>query len=398
MALMAIVQNPLGVRLFINRGSRGWSERWPILEQDWDAGLDVAITLANARANLLSSDAQLEWACLFSMTYPYYEQAVIEEPLEPLPQWGPAIDWTQGLLWYFQTPDGNWSNHIFKAVDYTEIRNKEWVRTQQTIPFNPPALPTDLSLAPKQLLFENTLATFRKNVAFCRPMSLGRNGPGSGYWMTPYVFTAFNGVSSRRSDGRWRRMSWEGGNRNHCPDFSPCGMPTTVLRFSYQMPCCFGPGRSVTSIHYYDAQFGATVFPLKHIFWGRARALEIADWGLIGETRKEKSTDWCNGPAYGNAPGVDYTGTPSQFLGASSQSWPTGRPTPWGLRPACDEVVTQRFFPIGGLGMGGEGCEPVPHNVPVPVPLGGVLRPVKRQENWYHDDDDVLWVPRRRSR
>ena len=363
---MAIVQNPLRVRLFINRGPVGWSEGWNILETDWTRALSIALQLAQARSRLMSSDCVLEWASLASLTPPYLEQPVITAALTPLPQWGPAILPQQGILFNFGTVSGAYTNRLFRAMDGTQIANKTWVTPNLLIPAAIPALPVNLATASKELLFQNTLSTFMNYTCFLEAMSLGHYGEGTGWWMMPWANCQYNQVSSWWVREKWQRMSWESANRNQCPEFSPCGTVTTVLRFSYTAPCRFGPDRPRQYIHYYYAKLGAAVCPFATPFYGWARAKENVDFTGPGELRKWNGKWWTNGTEYGNAPGVMWTGSAAQFAGTVPQSWPAGASTPSGLRPACDSVNFQRYCGPGGLGMGGPGCEwePVPPSLP----------------------------------
>jgi hypothetical protein len=71
---MAVVANPLVLRIFINSTltahSSGWAERWPLLETNWHIALGNALQMVQARQRVLSSNAYIQWACLATVTPP----------------------------------------------------------------------------------------------------------------------------------------------------------------------------------------------------------------------------------------------------------------------------------------------------------------------------------------
>src|ERR1700722_7699121 len=334
---MAVVANPLVVRIFINSTltgrSCGWSERWPIWETNWDVALQIALEMVQARQNVLSSNAYIQWGCLGSVTPPYYEQTVVTDPLYPLPQWGPAAFDMQGVLFDLNTSLGENAPRLLKAIEATAITPKQWIYSNMTIPYDPPALGNDLTIVPKDILWQNTLATFRKYASTQQPMSDGHHGEGEGYWVNPYQLICYAGVSNRRWGPMWRRMSWEAVPYVNAPQFSPCGTVVTVNRFSYIIPCRFGENWTLRRIHYYDAPPDAAVMTYKTPFCCWARSKEYTDFSGVGEARKEKTTDWTWGNSFGNAPGVMWTGPPSYFLGLAPEP---PIPTPSFMLPTCD--------------------------------------------------------------
>jgi hypothetical protein len=360
---MAVVANPLCVRFFINstlteQGS-GWSERWPLLETNWNIALGVATQLMLARQNVLSSNAYIQWACLATVVPPYYEQPVINEPLYPLPQWGPAAFDMQGVLFDLNTTSGENAQRLFRAVEAAEINHKQWVYWNMAIPWAPPALPVDLTTAPKDLLWQNTLATFRQYVATQQPMEDGHHGEGAGYWVEAFQQIVYREVRSRRWHKKWTRMSWEASNWYYSPGFSPCGCATGVNSFSYAIPCRFGVGWRLRDIHYYPSPPDATVLPFATPFccWDRSK-----EWNVftgVGEARKERATDWTTGVEYGNAPGVMWDGTEEEFGGLAPVPYWGNGVTPLIARPACDTPVISRPVGPGGLCLGGPGQNPL---------------------------------------
>ena len=354
---MAVVANPLVVRIFINstltsRGS-GWAERWPIWETEWDKALGYALQMVQARQRVLSSNAYIQWACLGSVTTPYYEQTVVTDQLYPLPQWGPAAFDMQGVLFELNNEAGENAPRLFRAIDATEIAAGRWKYADMLIPPEPPALPVNLATAPKHLLWQNTLATFRKYAATDQPMSDGHHGPGFGYWVDHWDQIVYRQVSARRWGRPWKRMSWEAAPFANAPQFSPCGCVVTVNRISYAIPCRFGPGWSLRWIHYYEAKEDATVMTFKTPFCAWNRSLEYTVFSGVGEAKKFQRRNWTNGREWGNAPGVMWTGPQSYFEGNAPQP---PIPTPGFMRPACDApVVPPGLIPLGGAGGGGVG-------------------------------------------
>lgn len=359
---MGVVANPLCVRIFINstltpKGS-GWSERLPILENDWDAALGVATQMMLARRNVLCSNCYVQWACLATVEPPYYEQPVIDQPLYPLPQWGPAAFDMQGVNFDLNTTSGENAPRLFRGIEATEINNKQWKYKDMPIPWVPPPLPADLATAPKDLLWQNTLATYRQFMATQQPMEDGHHGPGVGYWVDAFQQIVYREVRSRRWHKHWTRMSWEASNWNHSPGFSPCGCVVTVNSFSYAIPCRFGVGWRLRDIHYYPARAGATVMPFATPFCCWDRSKEWTDFDGVGEARKFRASDWTTGVEYGNAPGIMWDGTEEEFNGfAPVPTWGTGS-TPFILRPACDTPVISRPTGAGGIALGGIGYVP----------------------------------------
>ena len=351
---MAFVSNPLIVRIFINSTHNGWSERWPILAPSWSQGLTIAAQLAAARRNVMSSNATIEWVSLATITPPYIEQGILQDPLMPLPQWGPASFDMQGVLFYFCAESGRFSNHLFRAVEGSGIAAKSWAYRYLTIPLAPPALPADLSTAPKELLWQNTLSTFRQYVCRCEnyPPIFG-NAPN--FLVEPYESVSYNIVSTRNVGRIARRMSWEAQARSQCPAFSPCGCVVGVNRFGYQIPCRFYAGYPATGIRYYFAPPGATILPFPTTFYCWDRAKENTDHSGPGETRTIRRTDHTDGFAFSSAPGVMWTGNAADFVGQGMVLWTPYTPTPSFLRPACDALPPVVAAGVGGPAWGGPG-------------------------------------------
>lgn len=356
---MAVVQNPLIVRLFINTAKNGWSERWPIWETDWTQGLIVAAALAQARRRILSANASLQWAVLASITTPYIEQPVITTALQPLPQWSVNSFDMEGIWIKFS----NWSlesqGHLFRAISKEQILAETWANQYLDLPPDPPALPADLTTASKQLLFQNTFATFRQYVSTCQPMSDGHHGEGTGYWVDPYDTVSYSKISTRMVGNPYQRISWEASNYNHAPWFSPCGMVTSVSRICYSIPCRFGVGWRLRNIHYFFAKPCAAVMTNATPFYPWNRAKENKDLSGVGQAVQYRQRFWTNGIEYGNAPGVQYTGNIRDFEGyAPVPFWGDGS-TPAEFRPICDFPRFDRPVGPGGIAWGGPGVQPL---------------------------------------
>jgi len=348
---MAVVANPLVVRIFINSTltshENGWAERWPIWETDWSLALPIALQMVQARQNVLSSNSYIQWACLGTVAPPYYEQTVVTDPLYPLPQWGPAAFDMQGVLFSLNSTSGENAPRLFRAVEGTSINAKTWVYADMPIPFQPPALPADLTTAPKDLLWQNTLATFRQYASTQQPMIDGHHGDGDGYWVESYQQIVYRYVGSRRVGSPWRRMSWQAYPYQNAPQFSPCGCVVTVNRRAYAIPCRFGEGWTLRGIYYYDAPVGATVMTFQTPFCCWDRSKEYDDFSGVGEARKYKSTDWRNGVSGGTAPGVMWTG-PSYYFGGFAPEPPI--PTPTFMLPTCDAPIPPSWLARGARG------------------------------------------------
>lgn len=345
---MAVVANPLVVRIFINSTltgrENGWAERWPIWETDWDAALSIALLMVQARQRILSSNAYIQWGCLGTVVPPYYEQTVVTDPLFPLPQWGPAAFDMQGVLFDLNTEAGENAPRLIRAVEGSEIYAKQWTYGDMTIPFVPPLLPADPTAASKELLWQNSLATLRKYTSTQQPMEDGHHGPGDGYWVGQFAQMVYRQVSSRRWGRPWKRVSWEATPYADAPQFSPCGTVVTVNRTCYTIPCRLGPGWSLRNIRYYFAKLGAEVMTFKTPFCCWNRSLEYDTFTGVGEARKFRRADWTNGSEIGDAPGTIWTG-PASYFGGYAPEPPI--PTPSWMLPGCDvPVIRVGWLPL----------------------------------------------------
>ena len=349
---MVTVDNPLVVRLFINTAMNGWSERWPIIAQDWPTGLAVAAVLAAARSRVLCSNASLVWASLATIVPPYVEQAILPAPLLPLPQWGPNAGDMEGILFNFSSQAGYYQPRLLRAVDTTEYQAGKWIRRYLPLPSIVTPLPADLSTATKDQLWQNTLGTFCQYVGLDRPQDEGQYGPTS-FLLGGYDTVSYNQIRSRRVGALYRRASWESMARSTAPAFSPCGTAVTVLRRCYQEPCRFYVNQQTTGIRYYWTPPGAGVLPIPTVFYGWSRAKENLYHGGPGETAQYKRAFETDGNAFSTASGTSYTGTPQDFLGNGIVSWYPYIPTPPSLRPVCDEPPAQVSAGPGGLAWGG---------------------------------------------
>jgi hypothetical protein len=340
---MPIVSTPLVCRLTINRGLNGWSERWPLSTWDFGLGLNHAQRLARARANILAANAVIEWAVVAQNFSPWAEQAAITDTLGSLPQWDVDTTDGTGLLWRFETDTGKWANHLFRAIDRAEISGHAWFRAPFYLPAAIPDLPADLTMATKEELLANCFTTFRELTAFHN--FLGDTGGGVPQWsIEPWALADYRAVSSRDVGRAYKRVSWEAQFWSSAPAFTPCGEIVGVLRSCYLADCNFYSGAPSNRISYYWARGDAVVFPLPHIFWGRARGKEIANITGPGEVTGPLHRYWTNGEEIGGALGDHFTGTPADFLGSTPIPWIPATPTPSALRPACD-------MPLGLLAM-----------------------------------------------
>jgi len=355
---MALVSTPLVVRIFINTAQNGWSERWPIWVTDWNQGVIVAGILAQARRLVLCSNASIVWASLATITPPYIEQAVLSVPLMPLPQWGPNAGDMQGVLFDFFNEAGNCTDRLLRAVDTTEYGPGYWIRQYLPLPVNPPPLPVDLTMASKDLLWQNMLATFARYISTCTPVGSDDEGPDQ-FDVVSMPLIGYNNIRSRRVGAPYRRASWESMARSTAPAFSPCGVAVTVLRRCYQEPCRFYADEPPVGIRYYWAPPGAAVLTIPTIFYGWARAKENVYHGGPGETAQFKKAFETDGYSFSSAPGVAITGTPADFLGQGVVTWSPYRPTPLPLRPACDTPPPVIAAAGGGPAWGGAGGNPV---------------------------------------
>lgn len=353
---MRFTTKPLIVRLFLNMGDWGYSERIPIWENTWEFALPVARQLAEAQARIMCKGAVLEWATLAMAEYPWWEQAVLTNPLQALPQWGPVGHLTEGLWWDFSDELGGCQGRLFRAIEGTDIVNKEWLSAPMELPAGIPPLPADLTTATKRQLYENCFCTYRDLGALSRRVGKRVNGVQT-YSLNRFEHAQYVRVSGRRIGSAYRRQSWEAFPFVDAPPFSPCGEVTGVGRRSFVVQCRFYPDGPVQWVHYYWAKPTATVFPLPHIFWGRFRDEDLYNTYGVGELTGNARRWWVPGNEYGNAPGDHFSGPELGFRGEYTPSWSPIFPTPPALLPVCDVPIVQAgkvnygCFCVGGVGI-----------------------------------------------
>lgn len=360
---MALTTAPLLVRIFINTHhpnptkQNGWSERIPIWETRWEQALPIALAIAKARKNILAKNTYIQWVSLAMVEYPWYEQAVIDAPLLPLPQWDIVGVDAAGLWWEFNNEEGEIQGRLFRAIDRNEFGQMRWNRGPFPLPRGISPLPPDPTLATKDQLFANTFTTFREYFGILR-RTAGVIGRGATYDLHRSPSAYYMRVSQRTVGRPYKRQSWEAVPWSSAPPFSPCGEVTGVGRNAFVVQCRFYPGGPVQLIHYYEARPDAHVFPLPHIFWGRFRDEDLYNSFGVGELTGNARRWWVPFGEYGNAPGDHYSGPVSGFVGQYLPTWMPTVPTPIPLRPACDnpasknELVTYGGFCVCGPGIG----------------------------------------------
>jgi len=338
--------NPLYVRIFINTQhpdptkQNGWALRIPILENIWYLALPIGQAIVTCIRNLLAADTYIQWATLGHAEYPWWQQALITAPLEPLPQWGDSWADVAGLWWDFNNGQGQVQGRLFRAVEGVQFGQDSW----KSWPFNlPPGiapLPADITTATKLQLFANAFTTFRQYFGVLR-----RHGPRvdgvQTYDLTAVQDVQFVRVSSRRVGGPWCRQSWEALPWTYAPPFSPCGMVTGVGRRSFLVRCKFYPNAPTQIIHYYRAKPTAQVFPLPHIFWGRFTEEDIFNSYGVGELTGNTRRWWNPGYEFGDAPGDHYSGPVAGFTGEYLPDWSPVFPVPLDRLPLCDTTVNK---------------------------------------------------------
>jgi hypothetical protein len=332
---MGYTTNPLIVRIFINRNENGWSERIPIIETDWNLALPIALQLVQARSRILSAGAVIEYATLAMAESPWWEQALITDPLLPLPQWNFDNADSIGLFWHFEADGGQSQGRLFRAIENGQIQNNQWVGGPKFLPPGIPPLPADLTTATKSQLFSNCFATFREIEAISRKVGEPVAGVQN-YRISPVVEAHFDRVRSRNVGGPYKRQSWECVPYAYAPPFSPCGEVTGVGRRAFTAQCRFYPGGPVRWIRYYWAKCGSLVFQGPQIFWGRFRAQEIYNTYGPGELTGNARRVWSPGYEFGNADGMHLSGPAAGFLGQYTPDFPPSLPTPVDQLPVCD--------------------------------------------------------------
>ena len=333
---MPISNKCLVVRIFINNDRWGWCEEWPLNQLEWNLAVPIAYQLANARSYLLAQNCEVIWATLGQVAFPYQELPLLNSPLGPLPQWGQVFGCQRGIYWNFSTGEGRTQARIFRGLDKTEIVKDRWKRQWMVIPYGTIPAPANPATAEKEDLFKYVLAFFRDNTAAAE--SILPDSFGNPQWeLTPWKFVDFNKLGSRRAFSNWKRASWEALVYKNAPAFSPCGMATTVIRRTYRRRCRFYVNGSSNWIHYYFAQAGADVFPLKTIFYAWDRVKANTNSTGTGEITVGSLPIFYKGPGSGGCLGTDYIGTQADFLVSRLFSGLQRRRPPLGccLRATC---------------------------------------------------------------
>src|ERR1044072_4662288 len=354
---MIITTNPYYLRIFINDADYGHSESYPLVTGDMTTAINYANQLITARKCILPANTQIEWACLAAGGPPFAELALINDPLSALPQWGPYAQSFSGVIYRFDAAAGFWVNRFFKPIDKLFLDGPLAATVPQQLPAGIWPLPDPITLASTTDLFLRCFTAFREQT--CKVVPIGEASPGVPlYELKPWIKCGFRKPSARASSHRWRRVSWEAEIFTKSPAFSPCGQAVSVLHGCYSTRCRFYANGTPQRIHYYWAQPAAQVFPLPHIFWGRARAKQISNSTGVGEITGTARRSYSRGFQWGTALGDHYSGTPGDFLGQTNVPWTPETPTPPASRPACD---FPRVHP-GGLAAGG-----------VTLPLGPLI-------------------------
>lgn len=333
--------------IFINHEDNGLSESWYLRDIDADAAAATAALLVEARSFVMAKGHVLEWAELRRHTRPRRIRALVDTPLEALPQWDYVDNDAVGLLFRFDTGDGGkFANHLIRGIDDGEITRKRWVRHPLALPPGIFPRPADPTTASKEDLWKYFLTLFREKCAHRE--ILPQPSPGVDAWRLRFFEAAiFKGVKTRDFGSAYARVSAEWAVHAQAADFSFCGMPCTVQRTCRVVDAYAYSDAPVNHLRFYFAAPGATVFPHWHIYWGQYRDQEVDNSTAPGELTGPRRHilnpsgvwEWSSGSSFGSAPGLAFTGPPSRFLGLDPCPYDPDFDTPDELRPECDLSV-----------------------------------------------------------
>ncbi len=341
-----VVATAFDLSIFVNHGTNGWSQTWHLFDQDFTSAQATAAELVEAYSWVIAKDHVIEWAEVKRLNFPRAVQAAINDPIEALPFWDYSDNDATGLLFRFQTGTGKYANMLIRGLEDAEIVNNRWARHPFTLPPGLPVPPADPLLASKADLLRYFLCLFREKT--CHQEDLSTGLPGGEQWnLTPWSEPVYRKVSSRAYGSSFLRVSGEWADWENAADFSFCGMAMGVERSCRVVDCYPYPDGPVNHLRIYFADEGAAVFPEPNIFFGVYRDQDIRNNAAPGELTGAKRTtsnpsgvwEYSLGYSFGAAPGIDYTGPASRFLGLDPLPFDPFPDTPLEYRPECDEVV-----------------------------------------------------------
>lgn len=144
---MPVSTNPMIGTLFINGGTKGWSEKYWLTDSSYTTALITFGQLCKWRASLLATDFTIAWARVSFADTLRDSKAAIVAPLNPTGDGTPAalaqgfgvVNKTEdGFLFRFETSGGKWCNRIVRGVPDQDLTDDQMVGAL-VIPATPPA-------------------------------------------------------------------------------------------------------------------------------------------------------------------------------------------------------------------------------------------------------------------
>lgn len=147
---MATSANPIMGTLFINGGTKGWSEKFWLTDSTLATAMVSFNLLCKWRASLLAKDFTIAWARVTFADTLRNSKAAILAPLLPTGDDTPAavtqgfgvVNKTEdGFLFRFETADGQWANRIIRGVPDQDLTDDEIVGNLVINPTPPAVVP-----------------------------------------------------------------------------------------------------------------------------------------------------------------------------------------------------------------------------------------------------------------
>ncbi len=139
--------NPVIGTLFINGGTKGWSEKYYLPETTLAAAKTNFAVLCAWRAAVMPRDFKMVWARVAFMDALRQSKAVLSGPLSPNDDgttaadtagYGPVNNTEDALLFRFETSVGDFATRSIRGIPDNQVTDDE-LTAALTIPASPPA-------------------------------------------------------------------------------------------------------------------------------------------------------------------------------------------------------------------------------------------------------------------
>lgn len=352
--LAIVVTNPWQGVLYCNYGENGWSEKHHLRATSLASVEADLLEIATARSYLLAKGATLEFAVVRQCKRPCPLKPVLQTPLHALTRlddsdyWLGPNDVFSGPWIWGETADGRSAKKLLHCLADDEITAGRWTRAPLVVGAGSAVAPADPRTASKAELFDYYFRTLRDRTVHAR--KIAQDDAGNTTWeQTPWSTFYHTTIGKADIGRRWARVSWEPGDYDVAPTFSPCGTCVMVVRSCYAAPCKFYSNGVENELSYYFVDDSAALLPHLNIFHPAVQIQPYTRGTGPGEKSPFSRSWWTAGYSAGNAPGTAPTGTAGDFLGLTAASYNQSLPTPEILKPGCDlpgPLLTVDNFPL----------------------------------------------------